>query len=522
MTYRYSRTDEKNLRWMKSDDSRGTLCKMALLKGSLRGLNKFRLEFKYPISAIAGENGGGKSTVLAIAACAYHNRQDGYRPAGRKSPYYTFSDFFVQSQDEVSPEGIIIRYKFLHNRWAGGKKGLGSQLRWKRVGGKWNNYDKRVRRNVVYLGIQRVVPHYERSAHKSYRGHFAIDSLEEEHREDICRTAGRIIGKPYETLEIRRHSKYLLPIAARGGVQYSGFNMGAGESSVLEILSSLFEAGEGSLLIVDEIESGLHEQAQGRLVEELKELCERLHCQVICSTHSHIVLDSLPPEGRFFIESRRGSTLVIPEISAAYACGKLRGRNTGELDVFVEDDVAESILQLGLPQRLRHRINVVPIGSADTLLHLLASRYLEGKDSFVCVLDGDKRREDAGNRSRAARYTEGRYRESQEEMDAWLAERLLYLPSESHPEEWLLQSCSRVEAKTHLADTWGMEDEGEVADALSKALMAGKHREFYALGQEVDLSEECVKSDIVRFLVNAEPGVLGDLGDHLEKLLGSK
>ena len=363
------------------------------------------------------------------------------------------------------------------------------------------------------------MPHYERSAHKSYAGHFAIDSLEEEHRRDICAIAGRIIGRPYDTLEIRRHSKYLLPIAARDGVQFSGFNMGAGESAVFEILSSLFEAGKGSLLIIDEIESGLHEHAQSRLVEELKELCERLHCQVICSTHSHVVLDTIPPEGRFFLESRGGSTLVTHEISADYACGKLRGRNTGELDVFVEDNVAESILQLGIPQRLRHRINVVPIGSANTLLHLLASRYLEGRDGFVCVLDGDKRKEDSGNRSRAARYTEGHLRESQEEMDIWLSERLLYLPSESWPEEWLIQSCGKIEEKTYLVNTWGLEDDQQVAQALSRALMAQKHREFFTLGQDMNLSEECVKSDVVRFLVNSMPDLLGDLVSHIEGLL---
>ena len=441
MTYSYSRTDEKNAKWMLRDNSRATLCEIELIEGSLRGLNPFRLELEYPITAIAGTNGSGKSTLLAIAACAYHNRPEGYRQAGRKNPYYTFSDFFVQSQDEVPPEGIRIRYGIRHNNWRGREPGWGRQLRRKRVGGKWNKYHLRVSRDVIYFGIQRVVPHYERSAHKSYKGRFAIDSLNEEHRSDICQIAGRIMGRKYDDLQIRTHSKYSLPMASSSGVQYSGFNMGAGEGVVFEILTSLFESGEGSLLIIDEIESGLHEHAQRRLVEELKELCEKLHCQVICSTHSHAVLDTLPPEGRFFLESRGNRTVVTGGISAGYACGKLRGGNTQELDVFVEDEMAELILQLGLAPGLRERISIAPVGSATAILRLMAGRYLERKENCLFVLDGDKREEDAKNKTFTVRQAEDQYRESRQEMDMWMAERLAYLPSHSSPEAWLVGEC---------------------------------------------------------------------------------
>lgn len=58
-------------------------------------------------------------------------------------------------------------------------------------------------------------------------------------------------------------------------MRYSGFNMGGGESSVFEILTAVFESGEGALLVVDEIELGLHEKAQRRLIEELKKLCKK-------------------------------------------------------------------------------------------------------------------------------------------------------------------------------------------------------------------------------------------------------
>ena len=40
--------------------------------------------------------------------------------------------------------------------------------------------------------------------------------------------------------------------------------MGAGENAIFTILIELFSAGEGALLVIDEIELGLHEEAHVR------------------------------------------------------------------------------------------------------------------------------------------------------------------------------------------------------------------------------------------------------------------
>ena len=42
----------------------------------LRGWNGEMVHFKFPIVAIAGENGSGKSTILKAAACAYRNKAE--------------------------------------------------------------------------------------------------------------------------------------------------------------------------------------------------------------------------------------------------------------------------------------------------------------------------------------------------------------------------------------------------------------------------------------------------------------
>ncbi|WP_446751584.1 AAA family ATPase [Variovorax sp. S12S4] len=83
--------------------TRGILRRILLRSGVFRGLNSLDITFEYPITAIAGKNGAGKSTILALACCAFHNADDGFKLPRRRNSYYTFSDFFIQNSAETSP-----------------------------------------------------------------------------------------------------------------------------------------------------------------------------------------------------------------------------------------------------------------------------------------------------------------------------------------------------------------------------------------------------------------------------------
>lgn len=519
MAYHYSDIDRKNIRWMSADNTCATLSAIRLVAGTLRGLGRFKIDFCYPITAIAGENGSGKSTLLAMAACAFHNGKNGFKLSERKTPYYTFSDFFVQTQNEVPPQGIHIKYQIRHDEWHRSDPGPGWQSRKKREGGRWSDYEARVDRNVIYFGIHRVVPHYERSAHKSYRSRFQLGQLNAELCDKIRNIAGRIIGKTYERFEVHTHSKYSLPFTSVNGVPYSGFNMGAGESAIFEILTTLFNSKKGALLVIDEIELGLHEKAQRRFIKELKKLCSELHCQIICSTHSHVILDELPPEGRFFIEGKGDTTKIISGVSADWACGKLAGRNTDELDIFVEDGAACSILQIGLPHEIRSRINIHPIGSSEAVLRQLTSRYLEGRNNCLAILDGDKRDEYEGAKQKIAKYSEASTEAEKTRIKNWAGTKISYLPGDTWPERWLIQSAQVEGNKSDLVEQWGMTGDEAVISALESSLQAGKHNEFYRLNEEIQQSIEQVRADIIRFVFRNQRTVLDALTDKFDEAL---
>ena len=418
----------------------------------------------------------------------------------------------------------MIKYGIRNNKWRGKKSGLGYQSRRKRRGGRWNDYRTRVKRNVIYFGVQRVVPHFERSVHKSYRSLFRPGSLPLETRKKIADIAGRIIGKTYTDFDNYEHSKYSLPRVETAGISYSGFNMGSGESAVFEIFTAIFLAGSGTLVVVDEIELGLHEEAQHRLIDELKKLCLDLKCQIICSTHSHAILNRLPPEGRFFIEDVNSKTLINRGISADFACGKMGRPDAHELDIFVEDTVAKSILQKLLPLDLRKRSQITPIGSHGSVLRQLTSRYLEGKDNCLCILDGDQENAVEASKKLVIKYSEASTVAEKSKVSDWAEKRISLLPGGTWPEKWLLESAinwlqNGSDVPTDIICSWGLASKQELLGFLEKANNFDKHKEFFELAQLVELDEKLVRDDIIKFVLEIEESKIQVLIDKVKEML---
>ncbi|MDO5408605.1 MAG: AAA family ATPase [Eubacteriales bacterium] len=521
MEYGYSQVDKENKKWFCSDITAKSLLEICMDSGSLRGLNPFTMEFDYPLSVISGKNGSGKSTLLALACCAYHNTKVGYIPSDRNKNYYTFSDFFIQTADEMKVEGLSIYYKSL-NTWRNPKtkkisEGPGYQRRYKKKGGKWNKYEKRAARNVVFLGIQRIVPPSERKTEKTYSGKFKSTTFPEETKNKILEIASAILGRRYTSLDIRTVDRRRLFVVDRRTKHYSGFNMGAGENAIFSLLIEMFAAGRNSLIVVDEIELGLHEEAQKRLIEELKKLCKDLHCQIICSTHSGIIMDSVPPEGRFFIESLDNKTEIYKGISTGFAMNRLSGGARKELLIYTEDEVGKAVIDGCLPQDLRERVSVIPIGSDQAVLKQLSSAYRERDKKCVAFLDGDKRclREQA--KRQVKKHLELR---TELDFEEWIEQRLCYLPGEVWPEKFLLE-LAITEIVTELKSMWRVCDESKVIEFLECALTAGKHKEFYELSQKLSQDVNVLRLDIIRGLCNARSDVFKDVSECILKVLGA-
>jgi predicted ATPase len=491
MPYSYSDQERANLKWFANDCTRQSLKAISINRGQLRGLSKFRIEFTYPISAIAGKNGSGKSSVLALAACAFHNKSAGWKLPDRKFPYYTFSDFFIQAAEDVPLDGVSIFYEIAHDKWKPNERlpdgiGLGLQVRKKNKGGKWNDYDKRVPRCVAFLGIERVVPPAERTVYKSYR--YSFSSSAKSGREGRVReSVSRVLGVAYEDFEIKSHGKYRLPLVKRSSAaRYSGFNMGAGEKALFELFATIYAAPDGTLFLVDELELGLHESAQRRLVGELNEVCQTRKIQVICTTHSPIVLAALPPEGRFLIQSG-DTTQVLAGVSPEFAAGRMGDINSGELKIFVEDEIAATLVEAALEHTTSQRVRIVPIGPHSAVVHQMAAHFLEDHNCKDCVafLDGDQSPLVEAHRKQFLSWLG---KGPTADALKWIEQRLSFLPGNTAPELWVLKELATL-SDHELLDCFHISDLSRVRNAINTAILTNPHGQIHTLASSLSLNE---------------------------------
>lgn len=493
MKYRESKIDKDLRQWFSNDLTKALLRRIHLVEGSLRGVNSLDIELTYPITAFAGINGAGKSTILAMACCAYHAQQNSFKLPKRKNSYYTFSDFFIQHTHEQTPQGISIYYHFAHDNWKKTAdrpdgKGIGAQVRKKSSGGKWNDYDSRVNKCVIFLGIDRIVPHSERSQSRSYSRAFA-DVTPKGWETKIKDAVGYILGKTYDDFRYLEHSKYSLPLVKIGSVTYSGFNMGAGENALFEIFSTVYSCGQHALLVLDEIELGLHSKAQRLFIKKLKEVCQETGTQVICTTHSKEIFECLPDDARFYVESIGGRTRTTVGISPDFAFAKMGATNNQELDIYVEDEVAKALIEVSLPANKRTRVRIKIVGSASAISRQLAALWIRGEDRpTIAIFDGDQRVKRGENLQHAKKMAEN----ATDDFERWFDAHSTYLPGATWPEAWIIQKCKEALSETVAA--LDLDDEGEASEFLEYALQAGKHNEFFDLSNNVGLEKtHCLK-----------------------------
>ena len=517
MKYHESKIDKDLRLWFAADMSKALLRRIRVLNGNLRGISSLDISLTYPITAFAGINGAGKSTILALASCAYHAAKDAFKVPRRKYPYYTFSDFFIQHREEQAPDGIEIQYTIAHNKWKKSEhfpegKGLGVQARRKKKGGKWNDYDRRVHKTVVFLGIERIVPHSERSQSRSYSRSFA-DVKPKGWESKVREAVGYILGKGYDDFRYLEHSRYSLPIVKVGGVTYSGFNMGAGENALFEIFSIIYSCGEKALLVMDEIELGLHAKAQKLFMKKLKEVCKETGTQVICTTHSREIFECLPDDARFFVENVGGKTKLTPGIAPDFAFAKMGAQSGTELEIFVEDDVGKSLLQAALSATTRTRIDIKVIGSATAIARQLAACYVRSdKRAVIAIFDGDQRKKDLDNFGHAKNMAEN----PAEDFEEWYRSRITYLPGETWPESWIVQKA--MEASDLAASAFSVEPDA-VKGILEYGLQAGKHNEFFEIAEHVGLQRSQCLEKLCATVSSAFPGDMSELVKKIEDSL---
>ena len=389
---------------------------------NLRAFENLRIPFDFPVSVLAGPNGSGKSTVLFACACAYRvpGRRSGDFAPGRLFPNFVSQQPAVRSDPAPETE---LDFHYLH-------RGERHSMLWKR-GRTWSRSGSPLPEREVYLRTlaNLTSPSEVRSILQLGRKEVRTEALSPE----LLIFAHRILPWRYRNLDLisSQSTRDLLfaQLDDASGTRYSEFHMSSGERTIVRISKDISRL-ENALVLIDEVDTGLHPYTQQQAMLELQRSALRQKLQIIVASHSPVVLESVPPEGRIFLDRDRDGHVVREPLYRDIFQKALYGQSRDRLSILCEDDVAEGVIR-GVLDVLNVELGLRPedvfvgrnTGKGEFPGHVRALGKFRKLSEFIFVLDGDSRAMENNLKVVAEEY----------------GHRLqpLFLPGDASPEEWL-------------------------------------------------------------------------------------
>ena len=483
---------------------------------NLRGIRDLRVPFNYPVSVLAGPNGCGKSTVLFACACAY-------RVPGRSFREFVPSSLFPNFTRSKNPLGLEdnldateLEFYYVHDderlsmMWRRGKAWNRSYMG--RKGGKQPG------RQVYLRTLANLTnPSEVRSLLQIAR----MDTHSEQVSPEMLIFAHRVLPRRYRNLSrIMTQSKDLLFAELEGGYEakYSEFHMSSGERAILRISKDISEM-QDALILIDEVEAGLHPYTQQMAMLEFQRIALRNRLQIIVASHSPVVLESVPQDARLFL-NRDENTNEVQRVDAFRDILQkaLYGQSRDQLSILCEDDVAEGLLRgfldvLNPKLEFRHEDIIIgrDTGRDEFPSHIRTLAKFDKLRDFLFVLDGDSRHIEPSVREAAGEYPL----------------QPLFLPGNDSPEAWLWHSLENrideyasllgVSATTlqHIMSSISQVVEGAVSQNNSRK------EAMFALAVELDRTPPDIARIVGKYEATTRRGEVAVLLTQMEEMITS-
>lgn len=410
-----------------------------------------RIDFTFPLTALVGANGSGKTSVIHALYGA---------PKGKST-----SDFWFTTAADPIQEGKGEPNRFIYGHYLDSQKGVvetrkarvsnkknpdyweptkattGDQMqllpplaKGQVVAGRSKDRWDPVERPVLYLNFRSELSAFDKffffgrfnktktiqSRQDRLRvgakrltkvmnsgmsslllyGHQTVSSnklLTPEELDAVC----NILGKQYVEARVVDHELY----AHLGGTsvlfrtdksQYTEAFAGSGELAVVSLVSKILSAEKYTLVLLDEPETSLHPGAQRRMLEFLLQQIRNRQLQIIYTTHSTAMVEGLPETAlKVFSQMPSGKFSALNSANPLAAFYRLGAPMPEKVQVYVEDKLTKRVVELALSRieenhRRAFEISVLPGGADAYFAHRIPTLMHREAREYV-LLDGDKR-----------------------------------------------------------------------------------------------------------------------------------
>ena len=409
-----------------------------------------KIEFKFPLTVLVGENGCGKSSVLQALENVSAGKSLSQRwfstsvdpiPENAR-PCFWYSYYSSDAKRTVQILNTRIKKKFKDGSenpdyWEPSRPvaKYGMELFDEKfantpgaTGSRWNGTKRKVeyidfREEIsafdkyFYFGIdphkktkQEYVRQHSKDLKKAIDGKLKNECLRSVINlvADEVAILSDILDKQYRSVKIIEHkfySKWGTSVYFSQGVSDESFSgnyseafAGSGESAVAKLVHKIFSAQQGTLLLLDEPEVSLHPGAQKRLLNYILEKVRDKGLQVVISTHSPAIVEELPPEAIVVMnQTAQNKFNPIPNVAADVAFQYIGHTNIEKKKILVEDKTAGLLVKRALDlynPKAAMSIDVIchPGGAEDIYKEAVVFSRVESQKYFL-LLDGDKRKD---------------------------------------------------------------------------------------------------------------------------------
>lgn len=407
-----------------------------------------KIDFEYPITALVGQNGTNKSSVLralfgspnnySLGSLWFSTDVDEIKDGGRSRFIYGYYDKATDSIVEVIKTRISKEND--PDYWEPSRplksdnmapmpstKISTNQLRTR-----WKAIDK----NVIYLDFRATISAFDKffyhsdfhtypkkdylrkrsqmlkdiidndlkkyQPHKGKKDKLFVNTLLEKSKVEAI---SKILGRKYTSIRLIEHSLFTNDkaptiILQSENLKYSEAFAGSGEFAVSILVHKLMDSPDASLILLDEPEVSLHPSAQCQLMEFLSEQALKKKHQIVISTHSSTIVKDLPKNAikLFCLNDKIGKVDVLQNVSPEESFFIL-GERIDKRTVIVEDRLAKRFVEKALKaggEALLNSFDVkhVPGGAGSILQTLAVPLCVANVKNVIFLLDGDQSRTD--------------------------------------------------------------------------------------------------------------------------------